>query len=64
LGDRDEEDFGARSVRAKKFVKPPSQWKKLDTVVCACHPSNTEKHKIRGLQSRLIWAKNETLSPK
>jgi hypothetical protein len=39
------------------------QEKKLGIVVCACHPSYCEKHKIGGSESRLVWTKSEILSP-
>jgi hypothetical protein len=49
---------------AKKFVRPPSQCKKLGVVVCAYHLSCSGKPKIGRLLSRPAWAKNETLSQK
>jgi hypothetical protein len=48
----------------KKVWETPSQWKKLCMVACGCHLSNGGTHKIGGTQSRLAWAKRETLSPK
>jgi hypothetical protein len=56
-----------------KFVIPlflpyectSSPWKKmLHNMVCACHPSDSQKHKIGGSWSRLIWAKSKSLPPK
>jgi hypothetical protein len=38
--------------------------KKLDLLMCTCHPSYGVKHKIRDEQSRLSWAKRKTLSLK
>jgi hypothetical protein len=46
----------------KNVCKAPFQQKKLGVLVCACHPSYGEKHKIGGLKSRSTWAKSETLS--
>jgi hypothetical protein len=46
--------------RKIKICETLFQWKKLGMVVLDCHPSNSEKHKIGGLWSRLAWAKSET----
>jgi hypothetical protein len=32
----------------KKFMRLPSQWKKLSVVVCTNHPNYSRKHKIVG----------------
>jgi hypothetical protein len=45
-------------------MRPHLNGKKMGMVVHACHPSYRRKLKIRGLQSRLVWAKSKTLSPK
>jgi hypothetical protein len=60
-------EIGRTEVQAslgKKFVRPHLNGIKLGMVVCACHPSENEKHKIGRSWSRPIWTKNETLSPK
>jgi hypothetical protein len=46
----------------KKVCKFPSQRKKVGVV--ACHPSHGGKCKIGSSQSRLAWAKSETLISK
>jgi hypothetical protein len=48
----------------KDLQDPISTEKKLGVVVCACHPSDSEKNKIGRLWSRSAWGKSETLSPK
>jgi hypothetical protein len=48
----------------KKFVRPHLDGKTVGMVACTCPSSYSGKLKIGGLQSRLAWAKIETLSPK
>jgi hypothetical protein len=50
----------SRPTWVKKFVKPLSQWKKLDIVICT---SEDTKHKIVELQFRPAWSNSKTLSP-
>jgi hypothetical protein len=53
-----------QSGAKKKFVKHHLTTKKLDVVVCVCHPSYCGKLKIGGLGSKVAWTKSETLFPK
>jgi hypothetical protein len=60
-----EADFGRiafESSPGKRFMRFPSQWKKLGLGVVAytCHPGYGEKPKIGGLQCRLAWTKSKT----
>jgi hypothetical protein len=48
----------------KKFTRPHLNIKKVDVVVCACHPSYRGKYKIKRSRSGLAWAKSKTPSPK
>jgi hypothetical protein len=55
----------AWTKKKKKNCETPNlNRKKLTVVMCTCHPSYGRKFKIGGSQSRLAWAKGETLSPK
>jgi hypothetical protein len=56
-------DYISRPARAKKFVRPHLNGKKLGVVVCTCHPSDGRRLKIGGSWSSLPWAKSKTLFP-
>jgi hypothetical protein len=47
---------------AKMFIRPHLNSKKLGMVGCTYHASDSGKHKIGESWSRLICAKNKTLS--
>jgi hypothetical protein len=56
---------GSRPAQAKnRFVRPHLNRKKLGMVLHAHHPSDGRKCITEGSQSRLAWAKTETLYPK
>jgi hypothetical protein len=54
----DQENLGSEPAPTKKFVRPPSEQKRLGMV--ADHLSYSGKHKIGVLQPRLACIKNDT----
>jgi hypothetical protein len=50
-----------QDIWAEKFVRHHLNEKKMGMLAHVFHPSNVGKHKIGKSQSRLAWAKIETL---
>jgi hypothetical protein len=53
-----------RLAQAEKFTRPHINRKKWGKVTHTYHSSNGGKNKREGSQSRVAWAKSESLSPK
>jgi hypothetical protein len=51
-------------TRQNSLQDPISMDKKTGMMVHTCHYKVSGKHKMKGSQSRPVWAKYESLSPK